>query len=66
MEGDLEVLNAMRGQYIDTTGMPSTLAEAQQKIIDLKYEFSQLPKDIRKEFDYSEEKYIAEWGAKNG
>lgn len=63
LEGDLEILNQMHGQYIDTTNMPSTLAEAQQKIIDLKYEFSQLPKDIRKEFDYSEEKYIAEWGS---
>lgn len=63
LEGETEILNQMQGQYIDTTMLPSTLAEAQQKIIDLKYEFSQLPKDIRKEFDYNEEKYIAEWGS---
>lgn len=65
LEGDLEVLNQMHGQYIDCTNLPSTLAEAQQKMLDLKQEFSQLPKEIRKEFDYSEEKYIAEWGSES-
>lgn len=63
LEGDLAVLEQMHGQYIDCTNLPGTLAEAQQKILDLKQEFSQLPKEVRKEFDYSEEKYIAEWGS---
>lgn len=63
LEGDLRALDVMHGQYTDITGAPNSLAEAQQIIIRLKNEFDELPKDIRKEFDYNVEKYIAEFGS---
>lgn len=63
MEGDIAALEVMRGQYADITNAPSSLAEAQQAMITLKESFEHLPKDIRKEFDYNYEKYIAEFGS---
>lgn len=62
MEGDLAALEIMKGQYADITNAPGSLAEAQQAMITLKESFEHLPKDIRKEFDYNYEKYIAEFG----
>lgn len=63
MEGDLAALEVMKGQYADITNAPGSLAEAQQAMITLKESFEHLPKDIRKEFDYNYEKYIAEFGS---
>lgn len=63
MEGDLAALEVMKGQYADITNAPNSLAEAQQAMITLKDSFEHLPKDVRKEFDYSYEKYIAEFGS---
>lgn len=60
--GDDEALNRINGQYLDTTDMPKTLAEAQNKIISIKNEFEKLPIDLRREFDFSPEKYIQEYG----
>lgn len=62
MEGDLSALETMHGSYCDISNAPSSLAEAQQTILKLKQEFNELPKEIRKEFDYNVEKYIAEFG----
>ena len=61
---DPTVLNQKAGQYMDTTNMPTTLAEAQTKILDIKNEFNELPLEIRKKFDNSAEKYIAAYGTK--
>ncbi len=63
LEGDLAALEVMKGQYADITNAPNSLAEAQQAMITLKESFDHLPKEIRKEFDYSYEKYIAEFGS---
>lgn len=63
LEGDLQALEVMKGQYADITNAPNSLAEAQQAMITLKESFEHLPKDIRKEFDYNYEKYIAEFGS---
>lgn len=63
MEGDLAALEMMKGQYADITNAPNSLAEAQQAMITLKESFEHLPKEIRKEFDYNYEKYIAEFGS---
>lgn len=60
--GDEEALNRVNGQYLDTTDMPKTLAEAQNKIISIKNEFEKLPIELRREFDFSPEKYIQEYG----
>lgn len=62
LEGDTSVLEMMKGTYTDITGAPTSLAEAQQMIIDLKQKFEELPKEIRQKFDYNVEQYIAEFG----
>lgn len=61
-EGDANALQTMNGQFIDTTDVPKTLAEAQNFVIKAKNEFDQLPISIRKEFNMSAEQYIAEYG----
>lgn len=61
-EGDTNALNIMNGDYIDTTDVPKTLAEAQNFVIKAKNEFDQLPINIRREFNMSAEQYIAEYG----
>lgn len=64
MNGDLSVLNAMEGQYIDITGAPSSLAQAQQIIIDAKRKFEELDTETKKKFDNNVEIFIAEAGSK--
>lgn len=63
MLGDPMALEQRHGQYIDTTDMPKSLAEAQNKIIELKNQFNALPVEIRREFDFSPEKFIHEFGS---
>lgn len=62
IEGDYNALNAVNGVYADITNCPSSIAEAQQYIIDAKNEFDKLPKDIKAKFEYNPEIYIAEMG----
>lgn len=62
LEGDLTALETMHGQYTDITNAPQSLAEAQQVILRLKNEFDELPKEIKKEFEYNVEVYIAQFG----
>ena len=45
---------------MDITGCPSSIAEAQQFIINTKEEFEHLPKEIKAKFEYNPELYIAE------
>lgn len=63
--GDPLALEARKGSYLDTTDMPKTLAEAQNKILKITQEFEQLPINIRKQFDYSPEKYVQEYGSES-
>lgn len=63
MQGDTSMLHAT-GQYIDTTIMPKTMMEAQQMMQDLQNYWKQLPVDIRREYDHSVEKFIADSGSK--
>lgn len=62
VEGDYNALHTMNGIYTDITNCPSTIAEAQQYIIDAKERFDKLPKDIKAKFEYNPELYIAELG----
>lgn len=64
MQGDMSVLNAMAGQYIDVSGAPKSLAEAQQIIINAKRDFEKLDPEIRQKFDNNVEVFIAEAGSK--
>ena len=62
VEGDYNALNAVNGVYSDITNCPSSIAEAQQYIINAKNEFANLPKEIKAKFEYNPEVYIAEMG----
>lgn len=62
VEGDYNALNAINGTYADITNCPSSIAEAQQYIINAKAEFDKLPKDIKAKFEYNPEIYVAEMG----
>lgn len=64
-EGDTTILNMVKGQYMDVTDMPSTLAQAQQIHINLKNQFFELPWDIRKEYNDDADQYIADIGTKH-
>lgn len=59
---DPTVLEQKKAEYFDATGLPTTLAEAQSKILDIKNEFYKLPVTVRESFDNSPEKYIATYG----
>lgn len=60
--GDLSALNQRETIYADSTTMPKNLMEAQNLVIKMKYEFEQMPLEVRKQFDYSAEKYVDEMG----
>lgn len=55
--GDLDALNKRKGQYIDTTKMPTTLAGWEQARINAENEFDKLPLEVRKEYDYNAIEY---------
>lgn len=61
-EGNPNILNVVDSHYLDITGAPSSLAEAQQFVIRAKNEFDQLPKDIRAKFENNAEIYVAKYG----
>lgn len=65
MQGDMSVLNAVAGQYIDVSGAPKSLAEAQQVIINAKRDFEKLDPEVRQKFDNNVEIFIAEAGSKD-
>lgn len=60
--GDPEALNRIEGQYLDLTEMPDNFRDAQNKILKMKSDFEKLPLDIRRQFDFSPEKYVSEIG----
>lgn len=61
--GDYNALNQAVGQYADITGMPKSIAEAQQLVINLKESFDKLPKEVRAKFEFNPEMYVAEFGS---
>lgn len=48
--GDITALLAKKGQFLDVTGMPTTLAEAQQLMINATERFNHLPAEQRAKF----------------
>lgn len=64
LNGDVSVLNAIEGQYIDITGAPQSLAHAQQIIINAKNDFDKLDTETKKKFDNNVEIFIATAGTK--
>ena len=63
--GDYNALNQSNGVYADITGMPKSIAEAQQLVINLKESFEKLPKEIRAKFEYNPEIFVAEYGTES-
>ena len=62
--GDLQALQQREAFYVDATTMPKTLMEAQNIVLKATQEFEKMPIEIRKEFDYSAEKYVSLMGTK--
>ena len=62
---DPTVLHQREVFYADVTSMPHSLAEAQQMIYDIKKDFEKMSPEIKEKFDYSPERYIAEFGTKD-
>lgn len=60
--GDPTALAATQGAYIDTTELPTSLAEMQNMLINANNEFEKLPLETRLKFDQSAEKYISMYG----
>lgn len=64
LNGDVSALNAIEGQYLDITGAPKNLAQAQQIIINAKRDFDKLDVETKKKFENNVEIFIAEAGSK--
>lgn len=60
--GDTSMLRP-EGVYADVTDLPNDLAGMQNLILRIKSEFDQLPLDVRKAYDFSAEKYVADYGS---
>lgn len=56
--GDVSALSQRVGQYLDVVGLPSTLAEAQQLMIDVQNKFDHLDADVKAKFDNSVSVYV--------
>lgn len=61
--GDMTALNKKTAEYFDATQMPTNLAEAQQAIIRMENIFAELPIEIRREYNFSPEQFIADFGS---
>lgn len=53
--GEVELLNKRPGVFMDTTGMPQTLAEVLQTRIDAKRIYDNLDQSVREKFDSFED-----------
>lgn len=62
--GDLSAFNERNATYIDATGLPKTLAEAQNLVIRMKDEFEHMPNEVKELFNYSPEMYVNQMGTK--
>lgn len=57
--GDVSVLQKHQGVYADLTNMPTTLAEAQQSLINAENYFNSLPLEVRSDFNHSFSEFLA-------
>lgn len=60
---DLENMMLQPESLIDIVGAPTTLAAAQALIEKTRQTFDRLPVEVKKAFDFSPEKYVAEYGS---
>lgn len=64
-EGDPSVLAAIKGQYIDITDAPNSLAEAQAFINKTTNDFLEMPWEIRKEYNNDPTQYMHDIGTEH-
>ena len=57
--GNVDILNQRAGQYVDITGLPKTLAEAENIIIKSNRFFDSLPLDVRNRFGNSSSSFLS-------
>lgn len=61
--GDMSGFASVMPQYIDCTEMPTTYAEMLTMTMKAQEEFNKLPLEIRKEYNFSAEEYLADAGS---
>lgn len=61
--GDVSVFSRTVSNYLDTTGLPKTLAEWEQARIDGENIFNGLPVNVRAEFNHSPSEFFASIGS---
>lgn len=61
--GDPGALDKYKTQFVDTIGLPDTLAQAQQSIINITKIFEKLPIEIKKEYNFAPEQFVADFGS---
>lgn len=60
--GDLSVFKKAQLTYADAEDFPKDLMEAQNIVVKAKYEFDQMPKEVREIFHNSPEEYVSMMG----
>lgn len=60
---DPTILQQRKGQFLDTTTMPKSLAEFKNLEIKIIQDFDRLDPDTKAKFDNSFDKYVAEFGS---
>lgn len=61
-QGDDTAFDRIRGFYMNTLGMPTSLAETLQRLEDSKALFASLPPDIRDEFNHNPDEFFVKLG----
>lgn len=56
--GNVDIINQRVGQYVDVTGLPKSLAEAENIIISSNRFFDTLPVDIKNKFNNSSSAFL--------
>lgn len=62
--GDLSALQQREATYYDATNMPKNLMEVENLVLKARYEFEQMPMEVREKFDNNPDKYVMEMGSK--
>ena len=62
-QGDVSVLDRVKGQYLDISEAPKSLAEMYSFVSNASEFFNKLPLDVRKSYDFNPASFIADIGS---
>ena len=62
-EGDTSALSKVQGQFGDFSDYPRSYAELLNKVLEGEQTFNQLPLDVREQFGFSYERWLASAGS---